>query len=663
MSAKTWRWSLVAVMSVVMMIHLPPVENYLDNDDAWNYVLEADLLISGNGSAWVAGGSYLAHQNLQRILPSLSWIPRYAIFDLWMPAWHLPSIIVHGLCALLLVVLVIRLGLSREVGLFAGLLFGLSPLHPHTVSWIGGTYDLFAGAFLLGTLIAFIDRRLVLGLVCCAATIMSKESGVFVGPVLFLYVVFFERQHGLRSAVRRLWPYALVSAGVIGLRLVQIAVGGSIDEAGLPARTIGLNPLDLLVKGPVVLVSALGAPLRDVFPVVPEAFAAIIAGAIVAGIAFRTKVLRHPVVPFCLASAYLLVLPVLLMREEGRALTSTELMHNARYLYLSLLMLTPLVPLAALGMKPTVTGRVLMLAAVLGSSAVTANAVIISTEIEPPTQALAEDLLSRDHEPGAQIFVLANQYDEGPFRLVLSRWLQHDRGATYHWVQRGLWRDLIRRPDRTDGLDFKDFYITPREQPFRPTDVDVARGDKVLLFTNRGPLGEHRITSVGVPSRPEPAPAPPRSLQLQWSRTGAVGATVNVDAHGAVRFQVAGRNDRPGGYIHRPLVMAPVQLRPGLVKSLRLVLTTRSQGLRPDDRIYSRGYVELHWCSEHQSSDDTFVTVPVAFHGQQVLVDVPLWFDPVWLDSGDITCLGFAPLDIAGDVTLHAIDVITVASP
>jgi len=481
---RVWRWSLVFVMALTAMLHLAPVENYLDNDDAWNYVLEADMFLSGEGSAWVAGGNYFVHQNLQRLIPSLSWIPRYGIFDLWMPAWHLPSILVHGLCALLLAVFVRRLGTSIEVAVFSGLLFGASPLHPHTVSWIGGTYDLFAGAFMLGALIAFIDRRTRLGVLCCAGAIMSKETGIFLGPVLALYVLFFERHAGVRSAVRRLLPYAVVSVVLLGLRAAQIALGGSIEDAGLPARTIGVDIIDLVVKGPVVLVNALGAPLLDVFPVVPEVFAALIGGALIAGVALRKRVVRHPIVPFCLCSGYLLVVPVLLMREEGRALSSEELLHNARYLYLSLLMLTPIVPLAALGnragvdaaARPSVTGRALMLAAVLGSSALTAQAAVISMQVAPATRTLADTLLSRTVQPGAHVFLLTNTYDEGPFRLALSRWLQSETGAVYHWVQRGSWRDLHRRPDRTDGLDFKDFYIQATRQPFRPHDVRSERG-------------------------------------------------------------------------------------------------------------------------------------------------------------------------------------------
>ena len=33
-----------------------------------DYVLEAEMALEGAGSAWVQGGSYLVHQNLQRLL-------------------------------------------------------------------------------------------------------------------------------------------------------------------------------------------------------------------------------------------------------------------------------------------------------------------------------------------------------------------------------------------------------------------------------------------------------------------------------------------------------------------------------------------------------------------------------------------------------------------
>lgn len=196
MFEKHWRWWCAGVFALTVLLHLAPVENYLDNDDAWNYVLESQMLLDGEGSAWVSGDSYFKRQNLLRIIPSLSFVTRYGLFGLAMPAWHIPSIFLHALNALLLILLARRLGLGRFTAIMSGALFGLSPLHSHTISWIGGSFDLFCGAFFLGALLAFSHRRTALGLLMTAGAMMSKESGTMIGPILALYVLFFEKNDG-----------------------------------------------------------------------------------------------------------------------------------------------------------------------------------------------------------------------------------------------------------------------------------------------------------------------------------------------------------------------------------------------------------------------------------------------------------------------------------
>ena len=251
------RWGMVAVFVAVALLHMPPVDNSLHNDDGFNYVLEAELLLEGSGSAWVKDGAYLIHQNLQRLVGSLSFVPRYGLFDLWMPAWHLPSIALHALNAALLVLLLIKLGLRLEVGVLSGLLFGFSPLHPHVVSWIGGTFDLFAGAFMLGALIAFIDHRKRMALICVAGAFCSKENGAFIGPVLAFYVLCFERRLGLRAAYKRLAPFAFLEIGLTALRGLQIWAAGSLANAGVLGRSVDPDPIALFTVAPGALVSAM----------------------------------------------------------------------------------------------------------------------------------------------------------------------------------------------------------------------------------------------------------------------------------------------------------------------------------------------------------------------------------------------------------------------
>ncbi len=658
---------MTGVFAITVLIHFSAAWIFLDHGDAWTYVLASDRLLRCQGSAWVEDGAYLPHQNLFRLVPSLSWVPRYGLGGLWMPGWHLPSILVHALNALLLVLLCLRFGLSQPVALLSGLLFGLSPMHPHVVSWIGGTYDIFAGAFMLGALLAFADRRLALGLLCTAGAMMSKEMGVFTGPLLGLYWLFFERSDGLRSGFRRLWPYALLATVIVGLRLLQIQYAGSIDEAGLPARSLGFDLSALFITGPSAVFAGLGATLRPLVPVSIEAFGLLFAGVLLAALALRDRLVWNPIVVFGISGAWLLLIPVLLMREEGVAMSAADILFNARYLYVSLLLVTPVLSLAILGTDArSKVARLVALGLVVGSLYSTGRDVVLLTQVEPSAEPLASALLDGELTRGSHVFLLTNVYEEGPFRLALSRWVHEHTGATVHWVQRGSWRSIERDPKRRSGLDFKDFYLEVEPEPFEPGAVLVDRGDRVLLLSHGGPAGGHRVVEVKSFASLGAAPKPGRTkkLELVWQPVSqpderVVHTQQHIRPDGVVEFTTQGRVDRPGGRYHRPAVRSQsLWLSPQSVYAVRIRYTARGPGPKKGDRKYAWGYAELHWGSRGLQAQDSFVSFPVALSGQLTEVELPLWFDPAWTASNSVEWLGFHPLDDSGALTLHGIEVI-----
>jgi hypothetical protein len=653
---------MAAVFVVVALVHLPPVDNDLDNDDGWNYVLEAEMAIEGAGSAWVSGGSYLVHQNLQRLVGSVSFLPRYAFFDLWMPAWHLPSIILHALNAALLVLLVMRLGLSLELGVLAGLLFGLSPVHPHVVSWIGGTFDIFAGAFILGALICFIEQRTRFALLCVAGAFCSKENGAFIGPVLALYVLFFERKAGLKAAVKRLWPYAALELFLTGLRGLQILLAGGASKAGVLGRTIEPDLEAWFTVAPGALVAAIASPLTYVFPVDTETFALLVGGLIVLGLAVRRAEAIHPALQFGLASAWLLLLPIVLVVELGSAFALDGLVGQPRYLYLSALLATPAITMIIAGLRPGTVGRTVALLAVLGSAVMSIQDVLTLTRPDSPIGVMEDAFRSDDTPKGAKVFILNSVYDDGPFRLAMSRWLQRYTENSFYWVQRGTWRTIKRDPGRLDGLDFRAFYLQVDSEPFTPERVNFARGDRVWLLTNRGPEGNHRVTPETALITQPPAQGPARPLNLRWEQVPTDRpVTYAPRDFGGVAFSVGQRFDRPGGYVHRPAVAASVNLNPREIAGFALTLTvTGDNNLGFNDHLYGSGYVEFHWGASGVDPDDAFVVIPMDSTGQQIRIEVPLWFDPVWARSGLVQWIGIHPYDRPAQVILHSVEVLPV---
>ena len=125
-------------------------------------------------------------------------------------------------------------------------------------------------------------------------------------------------------------------------------------------------------------------------------------------------------------------------------------------------------------------GRSVALVAVLGSTAISVDDILTLSRPDSPVGVMQEPLRTDDTPKGAEVFILNSVYDDGPFRLAMSRWLQRHTENTFHWVQRGTWRQIERDPGRTDGLDFRAFYLQTNPEPFSPAMVDFARGQGLV---------------------------------------------------------------------------------------------------------------------------------------------------------------------------------------
>lgn len=115
--------------------------------------------------------------------------------------YHLANLALHGLNAALLVALVTALTRSRGVGLVAGGLFAILPTYDISVVWISQVFELLAAFFFLSTMLLFVafirgghsSRLLYLGALACAVlALLSKESAVFLLPMLFPLLIALE---------------------------------------------------------------------------------------------------------------------------------------------------------------------------------------------------------------------------------------------------------------------------------------------------------------------------------------------------------------------------------------------------------------------------------------------------------------------------------------
>ena len=645
-----WRYGLVSIFGAAWLLHFLPLDNFFYNDDAWNYALESERLLRGQGSSWVEGGSYFVHQNLMRLIGSLTFVVRYAAFELWMPGWHFPQIALHGLNAVLLAIWVRRLlpKASVDVALLSGLLFAVWPAWPHVVEWIGGTYDLLCGAFSLGALIAFQDRKSRLGVALYVLAMMSKETGVLLGPVLALQVLLTERHAGFRAAVQRLWPYAAAGVALVAVRLIQIRIGGSIDQAGLPARTIGFGLGPLFATGPTALLASLGVPGLAQYAVVS---AGVAAGAMIVGFAVHRRSLPLPVVALGFVGGWFLLVPVLLMREEGLAFGPDEILYHARYTYLPLLLALPLLPLALYGAGSHTGGqlivrRTLALALVVGCTVLTFEKVVRATHVDPPGPVVHQAFVDAPPDKSLDIYLLTNSYDEATWRMVLSRYYQYRFGTRFHVVQRGSWRVFSRRPEIPYGLDFKDYYLKQAKELFGPRPAQT-------VVISRNPNAVQRV------SVPQVAAVAGAARPLDKPFGVVEDGRIDFEAlgNGAYRLDVKGAQQDA---LHKPAMLAEeLWLASAQIWGVRIKYRVVGPPARPGRSLWGRGQSELHWTSDSLPAAQTFVSFPLIRDGRDHTLDIALWLDPVWNAAPDIRGLGFAPGDMPGNFTLHSIELIS----
>ncbi|MBK9284164.1 MAG: tetratricopeptide repeat protein [Sphingobacteriaceae bacterium] len=67
--------------------------------------------------------------------------------------YHLSSVVLHGLCVLLLYLILLELQVSKKLSFLFTLIFALHPIHLHAVAWVPGKNDLLLGFFALSALL------------------------------------------------------------------------------------------------------------------------------------------------------------------------------------------------------------------------------------------------------------------------------------------------------------------------------------------------------------------------------------------------------------------------------------------------------------------------------------------------------------------------------
>jgi len=168
---------------------------------------------------------YGAGEITYRPVVTLSYMLDYSLWKRNAFGYHLTSLLLHTLNAILVYVFALLLTKNNPVSFFSGLIFGTHPLATEAVNSISAREELFVVFFLITAFISFIYhkrqkgfRRIFLYAASCLLFLLgtfSKETAIVFPALIMLYDFLFEFDCGARkflSSLKRYGGYIAAAA-------------------------------------------------------------------------------------------------------------------------------------------------------------------------------------------------------------------------------------------------------------------------------------------------------------------------------------------------------------------------------------------------------------------------------------------------------------------
>ena len=227
-------WPYLLVTVLVILVYLPTFSGEFILDDRPliennPYVKTFHPLVSyfaqedGITDEHVTG-SY--HTGYYRPLINLSYSVDYKLWGLRAPGFRTTNLLLHLFCCFILFHFLRFLVNDRYAALWATLIFALHPVNTESVSWIGSRDNILVAFFSIACLFFYIKgleggSRLsrMASVLAFAMAILSKEMGLMVLPLLFLYQRLLSRtSRNVREELFSYLPFIIVALCYFFLR-------------------------------------------------------------------------------------------------------------------------------------------------------------------------------------------------------------------------------------------------------------------------------------------------------------------------------------------------------------------------------------------------------------------------------------------------------------
>ena len=336
------RWAVATLSALVGVLYAPTVTyGFLNWDDPW-YILNNPLIRSWHPSNLVGIMTEVVSRNYAPVT-IFSFLVDHTFWGFWAGGYHLATVVLHGLNAVLLYALILRLSGSRSVAWLTAALWAVHPVQVETVAWISSRKGVLSATFLLASSLCWLreernERHEFQGMLWFMLALLTKAIAVVFPAVVLSYDLLVRRKPLSDALARQIIP------GFLAIWLLSTTVGAQNTMLGGVRAHFTLSKAEIAAVDVVILWRYVGMLLWPTNlcvlydpPTSGIALAVAIGGlgwAAVAGSAWLLR-RRFPFVCLGLITWIVFLIPVL------NFVPITTLM-NDRYLYL------PSIPLFAL---------------------------------------------------------------------------------------------------------------------------------------------------------------------------------------------------------------------------------------------------------------------------------------------------------------------------
>jgi len=179
----------------------------------------------------------LLHTGYYRPLVNVTYFLDYKLWGMKAYGFRITNLLLHLLACFLLYELLFMLIGSRPEIFWAILLFAVHPLHTETVSIIVSRNNILVTIFIIASFYAYIvwwkkgtSFALAVSLLSFTGAVFSKEFGLMVLPVFFLYQRLLTGERNLRREMISYVPYLIILVIYLVLRKTVVSIPLYIPE-------------------------------------------------------------------------------------------------------------------------------------------------------------------------------------------------------------------------------------------------------------------------------------------------------------------------------------------------------------------------------------------------------------------------------------------------